>query len=183
MTHIGIDPGSDGAIVIINNSGGIQSECFPKVGLEYDIRTMYKRFVEIRALYKDLHVVLEDVTTLQKPFDSGNWKLSASKHIIMTLLIACDIPHTLVSPKTWQKEMWEGVPEQRKPNKTVQTKKGTVVKKGDMMTKEMSKLAALRLFPRFDMRDPNRKTERAQSLHDGVIDALLMAEYSRRKFN
>ena len=81
----------------------------------------------------------------------------------MSMLISNDIPHTLVSPQTWQKDMHQGVTK-------IENKK------------EMSLIAARRLFPNADLRDPNRKTERSQKEHDGLIDSLLIAEYIRRMF-
>jgi hypothetical protein len=123
------------------------------------------------------------VKALQKPYDSGNWSLSACKSMLQTLLIIHKIPHTLVHSKTWQKEMWQGVPEKRKPSTTVTPKgKDPYIKRGSILTKEMSLIACKRLFPEADLRSPYRKTDRAAKEHDGVVDSILMAEYCRRKF-
>lgn len=188
--HVGIDPGKNGAVVIMLPIGKIEPVTFPLVGNEYDLKGLSDIFSRLivkgipRSQQRDIHVVLEDVHALQKPYDSGNWSLSGCKHAVMMALTIHDIPYTLVAPKAWQKEMWVGVPEQREPGKTVKDKNGNdVFKPGKMKTKEMSEMAAKRLFPSFDLRDPDRKTNRAQKVHDGVVDALLMCEYSRRKFD
>jgi hypothetical protein len=178
--YLGFDPGKSGASALINGNE-ITIDCFPFVGEEYDIREMYRRLLEIKLQCEDLHISIEDVHKLPSPMNSGDWELSASKHILITLATVCEIPYTLVKAKEWQKEMFQGIKEVRKPNKTITNKKGeVVVKQGALLTKEMSKLAALRLFPKIDLRDPKRKTDRAKSIHDGACDALLIAEYSKR---
>lgn len=179
--YVGIDPGKEGAIVKILPDSSIEVIGLDQIAGEYNI-------VEISKTIKSLshvnsHVVLEDVKALQRPYDSGNWSLSACKSMLHTLLIVYQIPHTLVSPKTWQKEMWQGIPEKRKPSIKVTPKKGEpYMKKGPILTKEMSLLACQRLFPSVDIRSPYRKTDRSRKPHDGTVDALLMAEYCRRKF-
>lgn len=176
------DPGKNGAICIINDEN-VNFYLFPKIGDQYDIKAMFEMFYNFALEFENFHFAIEDVHKLPKPMNSADWELSASKHILMTLATVCEIPYTLVKPKEWQKEMWQGIPEQRKPNKVVINKSGEkITKPGAILTKEMSKMAALRLFPKLDLRDPERKTERAQSLHDGIIDALLIAEYCRRKY-
>jgi hypothetical protein len=169
---IGIDPGKTGAISYIYPGGWIDSGTFPLIAKEYDIRSMRTIFKYIAAV--NCHVVLEDVKALQKPFQAGNWNLSRGKAIIETLLIIYDIPHTLVHSKTWQKEMWQGVPQMRGPSKNG--------KKGSILTKEMSLVAVKRLFPQADLRNPDRKTDRSVKPHDGVVDSILMAGYCCRKF-
>lgn len=181
--YIGCDPGKNGAIAIMDGDV-IITECFPMIGDEYDIKAMYERFYEFTTLYDDIHFVLEDVSKMPMPYNSGDWELSASKHIILTLLVICEIPFTLVRAKEWQKEIFQGIPEQREPNKSTTNKKGEiVVKQGKLKTKVMSLMACQRLLPTVDLRDPNRKTDRAKTPHDGVTDSLCLALYAKRKFN
>ena len=134
----------------------------------------------------EFHVTIEDVKALQKPMQAGNWSLSRGKTILECMCSCFDIPYTLVHSKTWQKQMWQGIPEQRGPStqvtKIVKGNKTTYTKKGTVETKMMSQIAAQRLFPGTDFRDPNRKTERAKSIHDGATDSVLIAEYGRRNF-
>lgn len=176
-THIGIDPGKSGAIVYLSPQGEVTFDLFPLAGDEYDIQEMSIIFARIRDKGpKNVHVIIEDIKALQKPFDRANWSLSGCKHILITLCTVHCIPFTLVAPKTWQKDMWVGIPEQRKPSKLDKNGK---LRPGSIETKVMSLLAAKRLFPEVDL----RKSSRAKIDHDGVVDALLMAEYSRRKFD
>ena len=91
----------------------------------------------------------------------------------MALSITC-ISHTFVQPKKWQ-SIWEGVPIQKVPTGK-KNKKGEPMYKTD--TKATSLLAVQRLFPNIDL----RASERCKIPHDGIVDALLMAEYCRRNF-
>jgi hypothetical protein len=176
---VGADPGKLGAISFLYPNGEIKSFAYPLLGKEYDIREFSKIFAQMSEL--NVHLIVEDVHAMQMVKGSGNWSLSRGKAILETLAIVYNIPHTLVHPKTWQKEMWQGIPEQRKPSTYTQRKGKVTVKKGAMLTKEMSILAVKRLFPNADLRNPNRKTDRATKPHDGVVDAILLAEYGRRK--
>ena len=72
------------------------------------------------------------------------------------LLCALGLPYTLAHPKTWQKVMLSDV------NKTD--------------TKQAALLVAQRLYPDADF----RATERCKKAHEGIVDALMMAEYGRR---
>jgi hypothetical protein len=105
---------------------------------------------------------------------------------VKALCAAFNIPITLVQPQTWQKVMWQGVPKHRKPPKKLTKKElekkaaGKKVRKpkktGSIDTKKMSRIAVMRLFPGEDL----RKNDRCDVPHDGIVDALLIAEYGRR---
>ena len=184
--YIGMDPGKDGAMTYIFPNGAVVIKLFPLINREYELQGFKKRFEEMRDDVVDYHIVIEDVKALQKPMQAGNWSLSRGKTILECMCACYDIPYTLVHSKTWQKEMWQGIPQQfeksKKKTKIVEGKKTTVTVPGKKDTKAMSKIAAQRLFPDLDLRDPGRKTERAQALHDGVCDSLLMAEFGRRHY-
>lgn len=72
------------------------------------------------------------------------------------LLMALEIPHELVHPRTWQIVMHRGLAKDDK--------------------KQTSILAAQRYFPGVDL----RRNERCKVPHDGIAEALLIAEYGRR---
>jgi hypothetical protein len=73
--------------------------------------------------------------------------------LIKGLLKAFRISYELVPPQKWKKEF------------SVTADKNTSIE------------VAKRLFPNSDF----RRTERCKSPHDGKCEALLMAEYARRK--
>lgn len=185
--YVGIDPGKAGAMSYIYPNGTVVIKGFPLIGTEYDLEGFKKRFLEMKEDPNfTYHVTIEDVKALQKPMQAGNWSLSRGKTILECMCACFDIPYTLVHSKTWQKQMWQGVPEQRKPSKQVtkivEGHRKTTTKRGPVDTKKMAQIAAQRLFPGVDFRDPNRKSDRATSIHDGATDSVLIAEYGRRNY-
>jgi crossover junction endodeoxyribonuclease RuvC len=166
MNIIGIDPGMKGAIVVLNDRGEIVEKCvMPLVGgVELDAR----EFKNILVTNKPCHVYLEDVHAIFGSAAGATFSFGKICGSIETAIALCDVPYTKVQPKAWQKVIYQGIPEIRKPSK-----KAT---KGRIDTKAMSEVAAKRLFPDEDF----RASERCRISHDGIIDALCIAEYGRR---
>jgi hypothetical protein len=176
---IGIDPGSTGAIVIIGEDRKV-IEMMPitKNGKEFDLQEACRFLKEIST--QNVHAVLEDVHAIQGTAgNSSNFNFGRSKMMWEMGLMAYGIPHTLVQPKAWQKHAWEGVTKTMVATKR-KLQDGSFMKKVD--TKMTSLTAVQRLYPMVDLRDPDRKTERAKKPHEGIVDALLMADYCRNKF-
>lgn len=154
-SYIGIDPGASGAVVSLQPDGGYTKYVVEKIGKEIDISSLAKVVCQFKD--KDCHAVLENVHSIFGTSAKSNFQFGRIFGICQALLEAYDIPYTLVTPKKWQKTMHEGI----------------VVQKDK---KKMSIAAAMRIFPDIDL----RKSDRAKVPHDGVTDALLMAEYGRR---
>lgn len=183
--YVGFDPGKSGHGVMIDDQGTVLEKFpYPVIGKEYDIQGMLDIFDQLDR--KTDHIIIEDVKALQKPMQAGNWSLSRGKTILEVCAAAYGIPHTLVHSKTWQKEIWQGVPLQKKAGKTD--------------TKAMTLIAIKRLFPHVSLLPDkekkyygdtaqNRKLGRvgeeipskASKPDDGIVDALAMAEYGRRR--
>lgn len=72
---------------------------------------------------------------------------------IQGLLTACGVPYQLVRPQRWKKEF-------------------------GISGKNESIAVCKRLFPEVSL----RRNARCKNDHDGMAEALLMAEYARRKF-
>src|SRR5690554_4363575 len=108
---VGVDPGKSGYMVVIVE-GEVLKFPYPLIGKEYDAHGMLEMFKVFDPNHT--HVIIEDVKALQKPFQAGNWSLSRGKTILEMSCIACKLPFTMVHPKTWQKEIWQGVPIQTK---------------------------------------------------------------------
>ncbi len=81
------------------------------------------------------------------------------------MAIALGIPYTKVPAKQWQKDMFQGVDVIKKTGKTSND------------TKAMALIAVKRIFPTQKLTFGDRATKP----HDGLVDALLMAEYAKRK--
>ena len=161
----GIDPGKDGAFAIIDPDGNIVDVwTMPTIGKEYDKTAMIQRFNE----YDITHCVLENVHAPQLGGRTSCFEFGRGKGLLEMLLFAQQIAHTQVVPQTWQREMWQGVQKQYKVSRSGKS----------VDTKNTSLLACKRLFPFADL----RRSSKARVAHDGIVDALLMAEYCRRNF-
>lgn len=161
--RIGIDPGKNG-FICYNYNGHIIYSPIPLIKKEVDIRKLMNDFYIWDGM-EDVHCVIEDVHAIFGSSAKATFNFGWIVGVLEMLLVAHGIPYTKVKPKDWQKEMWQGVPLQKKPN-------------GRTDTKAMSLLAAKRLFPDEDL----TATERSVKVHDGKVDALLLAEYCKRKF-
>lgn len=177
--HIGIDIGKEGAIVIQkwhNIFGGETivedklvtfSYPMPKIGKEIDLDALYKLLEPYEG--GNGMIVFENIV----PYGvkTAMFSLGHQAGALEMACVALSIPYTKVGPQTWQKEMFTGVPNMIKKSKT--TKSGE-----SRDTKSMAIVAAKRLFP-------NEKLnfgDRATVPHSGLVDALLMSEYAKRKF-
>lgn len=98
------------------------------------------------------------------------------KGFLTGLLVAHKIPYTLVQPKEWQGEIWTNA-DMVVSHKKVKCKNGKEINRKETNTKATSINAAQRLFPSVDF----RRNERCRKIDDNKVDALLMAEYARRK--
>jgi hypothetical protein len=167
------DVGKKGAIVIIDEESNIVfKSSIPLIGNEYDKIGIFNIFCEYNIELK--HFILEDVHSIFGSSAKSNFQFGRGKGLLEMTLVSAEIPHTLVQPKKWQ-TIWEGVPKQYKPT-TKTNKKGEPIKKID--TKATSLITAQRLFPTVDLRENSR----CKVPHDGIVDALLMAEYCRRTY-
>lgn len=192
---MGIDPGKNGCFVILDEDGQeMDRQKMPVVGKSFDL----KAIKQILLYYQLKHVVVEDVPIIFGIEKSSMCDIYKGVGILMGLLEGLNISYTMIPPKVWQAEMWVGIKKVMK-NTARQKKDGGFVQKVE--TKATSFLAAQRLFPATNLSFPapdkfyannpeNRKLNRvgqkmtkAPTLpHDGLIDALLMAEFCRRKF-
>lgn len=170
--YIGIDPGKEGYICI-NYKGQIEFKKMPLIGKEYDVQKLHEGLAAVGALSNTVtftHCVLEDVHAIFGSAAGATFEFGYGVGLLEMALVANRIPYTKVAPKKWQKQMFEGIPEIKKPSSTGKTMKTD--------TKKMAEIAAARLFPEIDFRD----SERCKKVHSGKIDATLMCEYSKRNF-
>ena len=97
---------------------------------------------------------LERVGPMPKQGVTSMFKFGENFGFIQGLLTAFRVSYELVTPQKWKKEFQIT---------------------GD---KNSSITVCKRLFPDINL----RRTERCKKDHDGMAEALLMAEYARRKF-
>jgi len=164
--YIGIDIGKQGCVCILNEDGTEDWRSkIPMIKDQVDYHTLntilepYEGFNGM-VVFEKLGVIFgsSKVTAFSMGYQAGALEMCC---------IANAIRYTMVPAKKWQEHMFEG--------QTKIFKKGT---KGPLDTKAMALIAAKRLFPTTNL----MMTEKSSVPHNGFVDALLMAEYARRKF-
>ena len=170
-TYIGIDPGMIGFVTAIFPNGEKE---FYSID-ENDDLDLNRIFRSIKERSLGVTAVLEDVHSIYGASAKSTFHFGEIKGILKGLLIANEIPYTLVQPKTWQQEIWINQ-DMIVSYKTV-LRGDKEIKQKVVDTKSTSINAARRLFPNIDL----RKNERCKKIDDNKVDSLLIAEYGRRK--
>lgn len=163
--YMGIDPGKTGAVAVICR-GEIELYKTPMIGStgkksEFDILAMAQLLRHWAAgTIGDCYLTIEKAQVFPKQgvASSGNFMMGYG--IWLGIINTMKIPHEIVTPRTWQKEFFKGLDLTRDPKKN-------------------SEIIAKRLFPSTEF----KASERSKNPHSGFIDALLIAEYGRRKIN
>ena len=141
---IGVDPGKDGCLAVIDGEGK------PIFRVFFD----EEGYVDaVRAYGTDTAIaVLEHVGGIPGQSAPAAFNFGDNFGFIRGLLRANGVPYELVRPQKWKKEF------------SCTSDKNTSIK------------VAKRLFPKTDL----RRTPKCKGPHDGICEALLMAEYGRR---
>lgn len=171
-TFLGIDPGVIGFITAIFPNGKYEFYSIE----ENDDLSLHRILKSIKERSWQVTAVLEDVHSIFGASSKSTFNFGEIKGILKGLLIANEIPYTLVQPKTWQQEIWNNQ-DMIVSFKTITKSDGTEQRRKIVDTKSTSINAARRLFPTIDL----RKNERCKKIDDNKVDSLLMAEYARRK--
>lgn len=160
QTVIGVDPGKQGFFTVMTNKK-ITHYPMPKIGNELDLNELSELIIRIseNCNLKNTVVVIEDVHALPRSSAGATFSFGGVCFAIRMGFIMCGLRIVLVTPKKWQKEMYEGV--KSNPDKKV-----------------MSIIAAKRLFPQQDL----RRTPNCTKPDDNLTDSLLIAEYGRRHY-
>lgn len=158
--HIcGIDPGKTGGIVLINKNGKfVEKSVMPIVGKEVDYTELKNLFENYKSIDENLHAFIERVNAFRVASRTSSFEFGRAFGGLEATLRLMEISVTYVSPNQWTKEIHKGISDKIK-------------------AKEKSKLAYRRLFPSVIL----KKTEACKKFHGGLIDALLIAEYGRRR--
>ena len=147
MIHIGIDPGKNGGLAWIKDSGKAEAE-------RLNIETLASRLRVITgngSIPSKCYV--EKVHSMPKQGVASTFSFGTNYGFILGVLTAVGVNYELVQPSTWKKAM------------SVTADKRTSIRR----CKE--------LFPDVDL----KATARCKKDHDGMAEALLIAEYGRRQ--
>lgn len=165
--YIGIDIGKQGAICILGDDGEeIARAKMPMIKDKVDWHMLNKMLSTHTG--SDCMVVFEKLGVIFGSSKKTAFSMGEQYGSVRMACIGNSLQYTEVPAKKWQAEMFEG-----------QDKIYKIGSKTKLDTKAMALVSAKRLFP--DIEDFTL-SEKAEKPHDGFIDALLMAEYARRKF-
>lgn len=149
---IGIDPGKSGGVAWIEMCEGELTANAMSME-EVNLPLLFRRIVEDEHMYAIMACV-EKVSAMPGQGVTSMFHFGEGFGYIQGVLDANHIPYQLVPPKKWKKEFSLG------------------------SDKAASIRACKNLFPDVSL----RRTPRCSKDHDGMAEALLMAEYARRKF-
>lgn len=179
--YVGIDPGKNGGVVVLdNNKNCLGTYEIPKIGNDIDLNGFYEIFEKIKSQALNsiakIHVCTESVHAIFGSSAQSTFSFGYVVGIIDMLIISNKLPYSKIQPKEWQKNIWLESEIEREPDKIGLTK--TI--KGKIKTKVVSLKAAKRLFPEVNFYPELKNGKFAKNPHDGIIDAILIAEACRR---
>jgi hypothetical protein len=165
--HVGVDPGKRGGIATIFEDGNVRLWTMPVLVGTKSAKNEYD-LLGIKEILRGFNGVPNVFFTVERSQPiPPNIKAGSSAQFHRGVargwewaLTALEYSYQLVPPQKWQKALFVGTPDN-----------------GD--TKQRAAIAVQRLFPKVDL----RASERARKPHDGLVDALLLAEFGRRTIN
>ena len=170
---VGVDPGKDGGIVVLDSNNELVSyHTIPKINNLIDTNLLSNIFENIFSIY-DCFVCIEQVHSIYGVASSANFNFGYNCGIIEGMVSYSKVPYIYVQPKIWQAEMLKGIPTMFIPSLKS-------LKKQKKDTKKMAELAVKRLYPNIDLYVTS-KGNVSKNIHDGLADALLIAGYNLRK--
>jgi crossover junction endodeoxyribonuclease RuvC len=164
--YIGIDPGSHGYIVVLDENGDHVTDLAIEDSTDQDIARLFHTLGEVKCV-----AAMEKVHSMPGQGVATTFAFGQNVGFLHGMLAAFQIPYTLVTPQKWQKAMWisDDMVFTVRKDKHGEDKR-------QVAPKPTSINAATRLFPTTDL----RKSDRARNPHDGKCDALLIALYAKR---
>lgn len=151
MIVVGIDPGKTGGIGWINGDTlEAGAATFPTVGKDIDLPGTWRILQDLEPSL----VIIEKQQVLPKNGSSSNFQLGRRYGELMAFLAALQAPHEAIRPQAWKKEVLAG----------------TAKDKAAAIQYVTSRFPLVSLF----------ETPKCRKPHDGMADALCLAEYGRR---
>lgn len=157
MIFLGFDPGLSGGVASIDDEGRIEAHVMPVAGGELDPRAL-GAWVWGAVLRHDCQAVacVEKVGAMPKQGLSSTFKFGKGYGTVLGVLGALGIRTELVTPQAWKR----------------------VVLAGTDHGKDAAVAWCARAYPGVNL----MRTPRCTSPHDGIADAVCIAEYGRRAF-
>lgn len=163
MKYIGVDPGVEGAVAVVDEGEVISVERFKtitiKVGKKnrssYDVAALLAQFRSLREAFGNSMVFIEQVTSRRKQGVVSMFSMGRGAGLLEMAIASCGFPYQYVTPQAWKKKLMAGF------------------SGGD---KDESCIVVNRLFP---VAMPLIAKPRKGYDHNKA-DAILIAEYGRQ---
>jgi hypothetical protein len=172
--YIGIDAGKDGGLFWIDREGSFLGCCRMPTTSEGDTDFLGVARI-LHKMPKDVMVITEQLHSLGLAGKKATFSFARQTALLECAILVNKLAWTKVLPKKWQSKMWLGM---KMHTKTIKLDAETTKYKTD--TKLISENAFRRLFPQL-IEHPAIKKVRSPRLHDGVVDAGLLALYGKRE--
>lgn len=168
-TIIAIDIGKKGAILARVGIQGGQDGFYPMPMIKDEVD--YNELWSILKSYDNFNplIIFEKLGVIFGTSKATAFSMGHQAGALEGMCIALGVPFHKITAKVWQKEMFQGT--------VLVTKKSKSGKSVVTDTKATALIVAKQLFP-------NQKLtfgDKATKPHDGLIDAMLMAEFAKRK--
>lgn len=165
MIILGIDPGINGGLAILENGVVIHTLPMPKMEDQngtniVDSNVLCNLFEE----YNFDKVVIEDIHSIYGTSAKSTFNFGRNTGMVESLILAFGYELIKVKPKSWQVHAWRDLPKLKK-------------KDGGNDTKAMSLTALYKYFPSID-KNLLLRTKKCRSPHDGIVDAILIAKFN-----
>jgi hypothetical protein len=161
-TYLGIDIGISGAIAVIDDKN-IFTYKMPLVAKQLDTNELYKIIASFKTTHKNLHICFEKLGLIFGSSKKTAFSMGYQMGVIEALCVGQKISYTAVRAVDWQKEMFKHTTVITKPGKTSRD------------TKAMALVTIKKLFP-----DLTLTFNKEVKPNDGLVDAVLIAEYAKR---
>lgn len=161
-TYMGIDIGLSGAIAVIDDKN-IFTYKMPLIAGKLDPNELYMLIGSFKSTHKDLHICFEKLGVIFGSSKQTAFSMGYQMGIVEAFCVAKKIPYTAVRAVDWQKEMFKHTTVINKPGKSSKD------------TKAMALVTIKKLFP-----DLTLTFNKEVKPNDGLVDAVLIAEYARR---
>lgn len=171
---IAADPGKNGALVCLRDDGAILGKMATPVDesdtvsvkdeIDFIMDMCRKGPERVVFIIEDVHPLYAVSAKSTGTFMYNKGELHGIFETIRCIASKIEMDVEFLAPKTWQKEVWNHADK--------------VFQGGKIDTKKTSLKCAERLFPDTDF----RKNSKCKTPHDGIVDAVLIAEAGRRLF-
>lgn len=154
---LGIDPGLHGGLAVLTRDGDpVDLKPMPVVGGEVDGNALAVYLLGIGVKHTPAMVAMEKVGARPGQGVCSMFTFGVGYGMVRGILTTLGIPHELVTPKKWQAHVVGGT--------------------DGPDPKAKALLYVTRRFPGLNL----KATTRSRKPHDGLVDAVCLAEYARR---